>query len=275
MNTYGNVQTLKRLLDIEATNSDHHTELLMYLNSASRFIDEYCARIFSVLQDTRYYDGAGDTLWLGDDDILAITTLKLDEDGDGTYEKTMATTDYHLIPYNEVVKQWIEINANGAYGAFAGGVKKGVEIAGTFGYGNGLSLTPYYDSGVKLTITIGVTSATVLAEGTLAAGHTVLIESEQMFIETYTVDGSKGITMIRGVNGTTAAAHTAQTTQIYQYPDPITTACYAQAMRWWKRKDSAFQDAVGIPEFGITVVYKGLDSDIKMALEQYRRKGIA
>ena len=38
------------------------------------------------------------------DDLLSVTTLKTDEDGDRTYEITWATTDYDLMPYNATLE---------------------------------------------------------------------------------------------------------------------------------------------------------------------------
>ena len=73
--------------------------------------------------------------------------------------------------------------------------------------------------------------------------------------------------------GTTAAAHdNLVAISVYQYPEPIQQAVLMQAMRWWKRRESAFQDAVGNPETGMVNVFKGLDPDIKLIVDQYKRK---
>jgi len=64
----------------------------------------------------------------------SIGGFRLDTDGDGAYESTLATTDYKLYPLNKMPKTRIEISSNSNYGGFASGVKKGVEIKGTWGY---------------------------------------------------------------------------------------------------------------------------------------------
>jgi len=63
-----------------------------------------------------------------------IGGFRLDEDGDGVYESTVATTDYILYPLNKSPKTFIKISPNSSYGGFAAGVKKGVQITGTWGY---------------------------------------------------------------------------------------------------------------------------------------------
>jgi hypothetical protein len=79
-------------------------------------------------------------------------------------------------------------------------------------------------------------------------------------------------TAIRGVNGTTAAIQSTATTYIYDYPMPIWEATLILAMRSWKRKDSAFQDAVGSPETGLVITYKDEDPAVRKVIDRYRRR---
>jgi hypothetical protein len=209
------------------------------------------------------------------DDLLTVTTFKVDEDGDATYESTLATTDYHLQPYNDTPKTWIIISSDSDYGGFASGIKKGIEIAGTFGYGDGKSTTPYTDAGTDLNDAAMSTTKTTWAvdDGTaFAVGQTILCNSEQAYISAIS---SNDLTVSRAVNGTTAAAHSDDSDlYIYQYPEPIEEATLIQSMRWWKRKESAYQDAITNPETGLTQVYKGLDADVRLIIGQYKRKNI-
>jgi hypothetical protein len=72
------------------------------IDSAEEAIEDYCGRRFwqSESDEVRYFAG----LWTGTivDDLVSITTLRSDEDGDGTFETTWAATDYVLAPYNAV-----------------------------------------------------------------------------------------------------------------------------------------------------------------------------
>ncbi len=56
-------------------------------------------------------------------------------------------------------------------------------------------------------------------------------------------------------------------------PETIKRACIIQTCRWFKRRETAFQDMSGSPEMGQFIAYKGLDSDLKLILEQYRKRG--
>jgi len=272
MNSYASLNLLKSASYLNiATVTDYDTPLLNLLIQASRLLDKWCGRFFYIQTEIRYYDGMGLKLFLPDD-LLAITTLKTDEDGDGTFENTLATTDYFLYPLNDYPKIRIEINPDGDYGSFANGVQKGVEIAGSFGYGDGISKTPYSDSGITVVADNATeTELDVSAEGTLAAGHTILVESEQIFIKSATADATKKITVKRAVNGTTGIAHATKAASIYEYPMPIAQGCLITAMRAFKRKDSSYQDIVGSPETGQIITSKGIDPDVAETIKQYRK----
>lgn len=265
MNCYSDLTRLKSTSYLNLSSTDHDTYLVEVLAAASRQIDKFCARKFYPETATKYFNGAVE---LHIDDLLSIDTFKLDIDGDGTFSYTLATSDYILYPLNVYPKVEIKINRNqGDYSNFASGIEKGVEIIGLWNYAE--SATPYSSSGTTITASDGSTTAVTAADGTaLAIGQTVLVESEQMYISAIS---DNNLTVKRAVNGTTGAAHSAKTAYIYEYPEPIVHAVLIQAMRWWKRKDSAFQDTVAIPETGQVVAYKGLDSDVKLIIDQYRR----
>jgi len=274
-NLYADLNTLKSRLGIEGTGED--TDLLALLGAASRAIERWCQRPFYIKEETRYFEGSATPLFF--DDLLSIDAsgFKLDQDGDGTYGSTLATTDYVLYPLNKYPKTWVRISSDSDYGGFASGIRQGVQIAGKWGYGDGESATPYKDSGVNVPtgdITAAATSmALTSTEGdTFSAGMTLRIEDEQIYVSAVNADT---LTLERGVNGTTAASHVATTDiYIYEYPEPIREAVLIQAARLWKRKDSSFQDAVGSPETGELLVYKGLDADVKLIVDAYRRKSI-
>lgn len=114
------------------------------ITDASRAIDRICNvedGHFAVQTFTRYFEvgGSSDTddgntpvrLYVGD--LIAVTTLKIDEDGDGVFETTLsASTDYLLYPLNDSPKTEVRVNLEtGAY-VFPVG-QKTVEIVGTWG----------------------------------------------------------------------------------------------------------------------------------------------
>jgi hypothetical protein len=269
MNLYADLTTLKSASVADfASVTAHDLFLMTLLEAASRGVDDFCNRHFYVENKTNYFDGAGKRLMLAKD-LLSVTTLKTDSDGDGVFETTFAATDYFLYPLNAVVKTWLDVNGNGDYSDLANGVQKGVEIAGVWGYGDGKSVTPYKASGTTTAEELDASETGVdVADGTaLAAGQTILIESEQMFIESISTNT---LTVERGVNGTTAATHaTGKAVYIYRYPKAITVATILQTLRWWKRRESAFQTAVQT-EIGSVNVYRGLDPDFAALCHPYR-----
>jgi hypothetical protein len=92
--TYASVEELKSRLGITDTQDDF--ELILATQAASRSIDEICGRYFWRGTDTRTY--VPESLWRqSTDDLVTVTTLKVDQDGDGVYEQTwIAGTDYAL-----------------------------------------------------------------------------------------------------------------------------------------------------------------------------------
>jgi len=113
------------------------------IEAASRYIDSQTYRFFysSTGQTVYYTPEMHDMLIV--DDIYSITTLKTDEDGDGTFENTWttgATGDFWLMPFNAGAfgnsgafsYKWIDINPEGDYSFPT--VPKSVQIIGDFGW---------------------------------------------------------------------------------------------------------------------------------------------
>ena len=218
-NSYGNLATLKTQLGVTGTGDD--TPLLQSLEMASRSIDTFCKRHFYNTSETKQFRGAGNRLFL-DTDLISITTLTTLKD-DRTTDKTWATTDYELFPLGDTIypKEWIELADNTSAGSFASGIKRGVQIVGVFGYGNGTSSTPYLSATTTNDGSFGAsdTDFTATAGANLNIGETILIDSEQMYI---TGISSNTITIQRGMNGTTGASHsTGATVYVYKYPQEV------------------------------------------------------
>jgi hypothetical protein len=74
------------------------------ITAVSRQIDEYCHRRFwkNTVNEVRYFTAAWGNL-LFCDDIVSVTAVATDDDGDRTYSTSLAATDYDLEPYNAVL----------------------------------------------------------------------------------------------------------------------------------------------------------------------------
>ena len=67
------------------------------------------------------------------------------------------------------------------------------------------------------------TTLTVTDGSKFAVGQTVLIESEQLYV---TAISTNDLTVVRGINGTTASTHADGTDiSIYRYPETVAEAC--------------------------------------------------
>jgi len=135
-NGYVTLATAKTALGIPLDERDDDFYLEATIESVSRMIDNHTGRRFYAETDTRYYAPVSiDQIYT--DDIITVTTLKTDDNNDGTFETTWATTDYNLMPFNAGENgrpyTWIETSGYGNY-SFPLGTKKAVQIVGSFGY---------------------------------------------------------------------------------------------------------------------------------------------
>jgi len=114
--------------------------ILKDLKAISRYIDGKVGRFFTKdAQDvTRHYPvkATGPQLWV--DDLSAAPTSIKTGYAAGSYETTLAATDYELWPLNAAAEPeprpftLIKLSASGTLGCFAGGDR--VQIVGKFGW---------------------------------------------------------------------------------------------------------------------------------------------
>lgn len=141
---YTTVAEVKKRQEIRTTGDDGVIGTV--ITAVSRLIDDYCRRRFYASTQTRYLthhvsyasyaSGSLRGCLLLDEDLLSITTLKTDIDGDRVYETTWATTDYDLGPPNNAVDglpYWrIDETPLGRY--FFPCIPLGIQIAGSWGF---------------------------------------------------------------------------------------------------------------------------------------------
>jgi hypothetical protein len=118
------------------------SELEDVVTSVSRLIDNHCGRHFyQRTAEARTFEAEeSDCLDLGPfNDLVSITTLKVDDDGNGTYETTISASDYALEPYNATVlgRPYTEIELlNSVTWPLppASGRENVIQITGTWGW---------------------------------------------------------------------------------------------------------------------------------------------
>lgn len=205
-------------------------------------------RMFHSVQETRYFDGKGlDRLWTND--LISITSLKFDSDGDGTYETTLSATDYWLWPDNVAsgyAYRAIDINPNGSYVSFPDGRRR-VQIVGKFGYSE---IKEAVVGAAAITGTVGTTSGlTVTASATVAdllnVGDTFFLGDEEMG-PIVSAPTTSIVVQARGINGTTAATHSGVAMYLRKYPSDIERAVRADAVRYlWSSAQGQAYDGTG------------------------------
>ena len=279
-NAYVSLDTLKSSGVLNITGTGDDTRLRTLTENVSRMVDRYCNRHFFALGATRKFDGDG-MLALLLPDLISIDAsgVKTDDDKDRTFETTWAATDYLLLPSNADPASAgnpqsrpysrIEVDVDaGTKSEFPVG-RQTVQIAGEWGFWRHLARATETADAIADATT---TSVTVSSRADVEAGHTVLIDSEQMYVRSYS--GST-LTVVRGTNGTTAASHSGGVAiDIYQYPGPIVEATIMQTARLWTRKDAAFAGVTGFPETGQVRVSNRLDPDTALLLGQYRKHAL-
>jgi hypothetical protein len=211
--------------------------------------------------------------------LIAVASIKEDDNGDGSFDTTWATTDYVLAPYNADPTdqagrpyQWIEVSqkSNGTQDEFWAG-QRNYQIVGTWGYiAATLQLGLVVSSSLDATATAFVLSGS--SSGTVEAGMTVRVGTEQIYVLSST---GTVATVRRGQNGATSSViASGSAIHVYQYPQPIVEAVMMHAGKLYKRGQAAYASQAGAPDGAFTVFSGGMDQDVRQMLNQYRKPAL-
>jgi hypothetical protein len=135
--SYATLAEFKSAIGISDSADDQ--ALQSVLDATDALIDLYTDRKqgFGTATETRYYT-AEDYKYVLVDDLVSITTLTTDDDGNGTYETTWTVnTDYNLAPGNAALDGWPynEIDVSVTWPRnFPRDVYRGVKVVGVFGW---------------------------------------------------------------------------------------------------------------------------------------------
>lgn len=194
------------------------------VDQVSREFERECGgRKFYSYTGTRYFAGGtrtGRKLWLPDD-LLSVSALVVDDNADDVYELTLAAnTDYWLSPADASQRgepyMALELNPNGTQLYRWPTAPRAVKVTGVWGYSaetEDTGLTGTLSDATDTSLTASATAANLIYPG-----DTLVIESEQVYV---TAVVTTTITVTRGVNGTTAAAHTTKALLVRRYPRDI------------------------------------------------------
>lgn len=229
---------------------------LRVLEAVSRAYDRGLEWQFFDEKATAYFDGNGyGTMRLRSAAVvrggrfaglLSVTSLKVDEDEDGVYERTLvANTDYALRErFDDGPYRAVRILARSAqvHDWYLG--DSSVEITGTFGWSSEVEAAGTL--GAAITDTTG-TSVTMVGGHSVQAGNTILVDSEYLFVSAVSTNT---LTVVRGVNGTTAATHLNNAAvSRRRYPRPIELGVVAEAARLIRDGLTGFSGQVANADF--------------------------
>jgi hypothetical protein len=162
-------------------------------------------------------------------------------------------TDWVSFPYNSFPKFGVEMHVNGDYGFVE--QRRYIKATGIFGYGDGLSASPWDAKTITGTVaSVDGTTLTLSADGVVQAGHTIQIGTEQIYVESL---GTLNAVVLRGVNGTTAAIHAAAAVSLAKYPVAVVRACVTLAISGLSREGKAGMKTERIGDYSYTLSDEG------------------
>jgi hypothetical protein len=254
MNLYVHTGTFKTANGISGTAND--AEILRCLEAVSRELDDYCNRHFYTETATRYFD-ATTSEKANIDDVLSVTSLYLDVNDDETWtEQWIEGTDFTLQPLGGYPYTRIHKKRGGSKSFYV--YPNALKVTGIFGYGDG-SANPWKSAGI--TATVASTSGTTLNlshENTIYAGQTIKLGTEQLYV---TAHSGNSATVIRAVNGTTAATHSSATVYVAQYPKQLEDAVLYLASGAFNLRQKRGLKDIMIGEYRETLVWDDRSRD--------------
>lgn len=131
---YATLAELKAMLGI--TDAQDDSRLQEALDAAEEIVDGWCHRSFGqVASQARTFTATTSTR-LDTDDLVSVTSVKVDRDGDGTYEETVAASAYALRPANAAAsgRPYTQLVLLTTAGLVWPDIENGVEVTGTWGW---------------------------------------------------------------------------------------------------------------------------------------------
>ena len=225
--------------------SGQDADVMAVLDAASRIAEQWSGREFYSITETRYIDVRGYYEAVLPD-CLGVTEVLRDTYGLGEFPDTLTEdTEFVLRPYTSWPKTSIYMLPEGKEHLTTGPRK--LKVTGTWGAGDLSRQSPWHDPGVTVTLASAAdTTATLSAANGVAAGHTLLVGTEQLFVESVS---ELEATVARGVNGTTAAAHAADDAYSAAYPPDVTRGVLWLASEIWRAHAQAGYESERIGEY--------------------------
>lgn len=258
----------------QAEFDEFYAIITSYIPMVSQFISDETFRVFVPYKETKSYY-FNELEWDRNyTSYRGLPTLYLDEDllvtSSITWDSTLLSastfreaTD-HMLPFWAIRFDPQNLQSWGA------DFDSSIDVEATWGFHHNLSQA-YTESGDTATITDSATSITV-ASGAKARYEIlqyIRIESELMQITD--IPDTTTLTVLRGVNGHTAAEHTSQLIEIYSVIDSIAEAA-TRLTAWAYNHRNDLGDRIQFPD-GSSVITQ-VPTFVRETLRNYTRSSI-
>ena len=241
------------------------------IGKMSAWAIDLCVCSFEPVLDTVYYDVTDDGITLDGQTLdlkarlLEVATITL---ADAT---SVASDKYLLLPRGHSPYTSIYLtNASGyVWTQYTDDLKAQIAIAGYWGQRSRYSQSAWS----SVTVTAEALDATetgvdVSSVASLSAGQLIRVGSEYMRIASIS---TLTLTVVRGVNGTTAAIHNSGDTVYLYQPDFVVSDAVARGVGWLKKRYGSFEDVQWNASSGISQLIKStLPDDVIGRLGRYR-----
>jgi hypothetical protein len=240
---YTTIQALRKTY-LSASENTRDDLLGDLIRAASRNIDAIGCRAYYPRVETRYYDTPRGAALILDDDLLEVTTLT-----DGS-AGALASTDYRLYPRNESAKNEVRLTLVGGktwQTDSDGDPDSAVSIAGIWGFHTRYD-SAWAATGAALTTAATSTSATSIyvTTGKLDAGDLVKIGSEMMHVSAVARDSADTATVVRAINGTTAATHSTSAEVLRWTFDEVEHVCKTATAAMFRLRNNPIGETVNV-----------------------------
>jgi hypothetical protein len=217
---------------------------LAVLEAVSRDIDKWCNRSrfesgFGPRTGTNRYTPDGSAVLRLDDDLLTITSVSVTSEVGGSATTYADETDFYKHPFDTSPYRRLECHGDTANTVFYATLR-GTSVVGKWGHSDERVTSSATASEAMDTSETGydVSSGTAFSPG-----NTILADSEQMLV---TSISTNTLTVVRAVNGTTAATHSSGISlDVYRYPREVVDATLRLALMRWRARDAGADSSDG------------------------------
>lgn len=284
MNEYASLSDLRTFMSLASAEVSDDEELRKILTRASRQIDRYCRRYFYPKRHTgtstlKYDLPQGGILRFDEEDVLEIKGLSHINGAseiDSSVYWLKCGDNWNITPYDR-----LELDeSSGSIFNFTGTPQRAVHVDAITGYRENYG-DSWINSGGSLTDALGaaITTASVSAsqspnlEGIwprFYENQVWKVDNEFMYVQD-TINASS-VRLIRGINGTTAAAHAASATIYTWQPEyDIEEATIELSAFAYQKAKSPFSNRISVLQLGVIEQPDAWPERTKDKLERYRK----